>query len=119
MVVIIICGDRNWKNFKIIDNFLVTLTQDTIIVEGDCKGADKISGYLAKNRGMNVITVSAKWDKFGKMAGPLRNSVMIHCYEPDLVVAFHNDIEHSKGTKNMVNQAKLAGIKVKIIKEEI
>jgi hypothetical protein len=117
-MTVLICGDRNWKNFNTIDNFLATLPQDTIIIEGDCRGADKIAGYLAKKRGMNVITVSAKWDKFGKMAGPLRNSVMIHCYEPILVVAFHNDIEHSKGTKNMVNQAKLAGIEVKIIKEE-
>jgi len=68
-------------------------------------------------RGMSVVAVSAKWDKFGKMAGPLRNSTMIHCYEPNLVVAFHNDIANSKGTKNMVNQAKLAGIEVKIITE--
>jgi len=115
--VVLICGDRNWKNFKIIDEFLATLPQKTVIVEGNCRGADKIAGYLAKKRGMPVIAVSAKWDKFGKIAGPLRNSTMIHCYEPNLVVAFHNDIEHSKGTKNMINQAKLAGIEIKVIKE--
>jgi len=114
-MIVLICGDRNWHDFKTIEEFLTTLPSDTVIVEGDCFGADKMSGYLAEKLGMFVIKVPAKWDKFGNIAGPLRNSTMIHCYEPDLVVAFHNDLANSKGTKNMVNQAKLAGIKVKII----
>jgi len=118
-MLVLICGDRHWHNFTVIDRFLATLPLDTVILEGNCFGADKISGYLAEKRNMTVIKVSAKWKQFGKMAGPLRNSTMIHCYEPDLVVAFHNDIANSKGTKNMVNQAKLAGIKVKIIKEQL
>lgn len=115
-MIVLICGDREWNDFKIIDGFLATLPQDVTIIEGNCRGADKMSGYLAKKRGMTVIPVSAKWKKFGKYAGPLRNSAMIHCYEPELVVAFHNDIEHSKGTKNMLFQASNAGIPTKIIK---
>ena len=37
--------------------------------------------------------------------------------KPDLILAFHNDIENSVGTKNMVKQSKKRGIKVIIIKE--
>ena len=32
--------------------------------------------------------------------------------KPDIVVAFHNEIENSKGTKNMVNQALKKGLSV-------
>lgn len=115
-MIVLICGDREWKDFKTIDDFLATLSIDTKVIEGDCRGVDKISGFLAKKHGMEVIPVRAKWEKFGNYAGPLRNSAMIHCYEPDLVVAFHNDIEHSKGTKNMLFQASKAGIPTKLIK---
>jgi hypothetical protein len=34
---------------------------------------------------------------------------------PDLVLAFHDDISKSKGTRNMVDQAMKAGVKVVII----
>jgi hypothetical protein len=116
-VIVLICGDRNWTNFKIIEDFIVTLPTGTVIVEGDCRGADKISGYLGRQHGYRVIAVSAKWEKYGDAAGPIRNQEMLDLYKPELVVAFHNDIEHSKGTKNMVTKATNAGIEVKIIKE--
>jgi hypothetical protein len=65
-----------------------------------------------------VIRVSAKWEKYGLAAGPIRNQEMLDTYKPDLVVAFHNDIEHSKGTKDMITRAMNYGIEYKIIKEK-
>jgi hypothetical protein len=116
-MIVLICGDRNWNNFKIIDKFLDTLPPDATILEGDCRGADKISGYLARQRGMEVITEPADWEADAKMAGPIRNQRMLDKYEVNLVVAFHNDISNSKGTKDMVLRARKANIEVKIIKE--
>lgn len=116
-MIVLICGSRNWNNFKVIEDFISTLPKDTIIIEGDCRGADKISGYLARQHGLLVIRVSAKWEKYGLAAGPIRNQKMLDTYKPDLVVAFHNHIEDSKGTKDMVERALRYGIEVKIIKE--
>lgn len=48
---------------------------------------------------------------------PIRNKQMLDEGKPDLVLAFHTDIENSKGTKNMIYQAKKRGIKVILIKE--
>ena len=42
---------------------------------------------------------------------------MLNEGNPDLILAFHNDIENSKGTKNMVMQAKKRGIKTIVIME--
>ncbi len=89
-----------------------------MIVEGDCRGADKISGYLARKHGLEVIPVPAKWEIYGNAAGPIRNQEMLDKYKPDLVVAFHNDIEHSKGTKNMITLATNQGIPVEIRKTD-
>jgi len=114
---VLICGDRNWNNFKVIEDYILTLPKETIIIEGDCRGADKISGYLARQHGYHVIAVSAKWEKYGLAAGPIRNQEMIDTYKPDLVVAFHNHIEDSKGTKDMIERASRYGIEIKIIKE--
>ena len=44
----------------------------------------------------------ADWDRHGRQAGVIRNRQMITEGNPNLVVAFHADIERSKGTKDMV-----------------
>jgi hypothetical protein len=102
---IILCGDRNWTDFKTIDNFLAVLSKDIEIVHGDCNGADKIGGYLAHKRGLIVHPESADWTKFGIKAGPIRNKLMVKKYPIDYVVVFHNDLLHSKGTIDMIKVA--------------
>jgi len=114
----LICGDRNWTNFKVIDTFLDGLTEGDVIIEGDCSGADKISGYLARKRGFEVIPVRAKWKEFGsKKAGPIRNQYMLDEYKPNTVIAFHNDIANSHGTKDMISRALKAKLPVFLFKD--
>jgi hypothetical protein len=115
---VLICGDRNWKNFKLIEDFILILPKDTTIIEGDCRGADKISGYLGRKHGYEVIPVPADWKKYGRAAGPIRNQAMLNLHQPNWVVAFHNDIEHSKGTKDMIERAKKAGVYVTVLTEK-
>jgi hypothetical protein len=103
-----------------IKNYLQSLTRNTYpkqltIIEGGCRGADKIGGWLAKELGMNVIEEKADWFKYGKAAGPIRNQLMLDKYRPELVVAFHNDLEHSKGTKDMLYRAKEQGFETRLI----
>ena len=57
----------------------------------------------------------ADWKTFGKAAGPIRNRKMLDEGLPDVVIAFHEDIERSKGTKNMISQACEQGIDVILI----
>ncbi len=114
----LICGDRNWNNFKIIDSFLATLLPNSVIIEGDCRGADKISGYLARKRGLEVIPVQANWEYFKKAAGPERNQRMLDEYKPDVVVAFHNNIANSHGTKDMISRALEAKLPVLLFQED-
>ena len=109
MIYVICCGDRNWKDFtlprKILEDLLEHDSNITVI-HGDCRGADKICGYVARQLGMIVIPESADWNGHNPWAGPVRNQRMLDKYNIDVVVAFHNDLSKSKGTKDMVNRAK-------------
>ena len=110
MVRIIICGSRNWKDRKMIEDYILTLEKGSVILQGVCRGADKIARYLGKKHGFEVEDYEADWDNFGLGAGPERNKRMILKGKPDKVVAFHDDISNSKGTKDMIKQAKAYGI---------
>jgi hypothetical protein len=114
----LICGCRNWNNVEVISLILDGLSQQgyKTIIEGEAPGADRMAEKLAREKGFKVIGYPAEWKLYGLRAGPIRNSKMIKA-NPDIVIAFHNNIESSRGTKNMILQAKNKGIKVLIIKE--
>ena len=57
-------------------------------------------------------------EKFGmkfKSAGTDRNTQMLVEGKPGLIMAFHSNIAKSKGTKNMIAQAKKAGIETLLV----
>jgi len=116
LIRILICGDRNWTDKKVMLEFLWKLSRDTLIIEGEGRGADRIARDLAILLGFNILPFPADWKRYGKAAGPIRNQQMLDEGKPDLVVAFHNNLSKSKGTKDMVNRAKKAGIPVQVIR---
>ena len=75
-------------------------------------------GWMAKQLGFEVREYPAKWDEHGKAAGPIRNRQMFDSEKPELVIAFHNDLANSKGTKDMVAYARSKGCPVNFISEE-
>ncbi len=97
-----------------IQKYINTLSIDTVIIQGMCRGADKIARNFARLRGHVVMGYPADWDRYGRAAGPIRNKQMLDEGKPDLVIAFHNNIDQSKGTADMIEQARKAGILVEI-----
>jgi hypothetical protein len=112
---IIICGDRNWKDEYVISKFLDTLVPEkNTTIHRDRRGADRMAGDMAEERGFLVIPFPADWKQFGRAAGPMRNEKMLN-QEPDFVVAFHEDLRKSKGTRDMIQKAKDAGIAILLL----
>lgn len=115
---VIICGDRNatisscgWK----VRDFIYSLPPSAIVIHGGCRGVDQIAGKYALERGLECEVYDAEWNKYGKVAGPIRNKRMLE-QNPTLVVAFHPNINNSKGSKNMINIASAKGVETKYIK---
>lgn len=88
------------------------------LIHGGCAGIDEIADGIASRRPWNILPMDYI-DELGKAGGPARNREManvgkalqrcgydVRCY------AFHDDLEHSKGTRNMVETAQRAGIPV-------
>jgi hypothetical protein len=104
---VIVCGSRYWSNTKRVYQILDKLDKDDLtIIEGGANGADACAAAWARLHNIPLIEVPAEWDKYAKVAGPRRNRQMLDNYgQVDEVIAFHNALENSKGTKDMVNYA--------------
>jgi len=114
---VVVCGSRNWNDIMIIRNRLIKLQDqfpDAIIVEGGCDGADIMARQVARGVGLDLVEFPANWMKHGKAAGPIRNIKMLDT-KPHLLIAFHDNLENSKGTKHIVAEARKRGIEVEVI----
>jgi hypothetical protein len=115
---VLICGDRNWKNREAIKREILKLPKTCIIIEGGARGADLIAYDIGTSEGFHIIDMPADWETYGRSAGPIRNGVMLKellKFKPDVkVLAFHENIEESKGTKNMVTISRKNGVNVEI-----
>lgn len=85
-----------------------------VIIEGECRGADIMAREIAEELSIPFEPYPAEWHLYGNAAGPYRNTTMLVKGKPDLVAAFHNRIMTSRGTKNMMKQAKEKGVEVRL-----
>lgn len=125
---VLICGDRLWGygedvacancQHQTLEEAVGLLPADTVIIEGEARGADLQARRAGERLGLEIEPYPADWKKHGRTAGPIRNKQMLVEGEPDLVLAFHDDIENSKGTKHMVKIAREAGVEVQVIVSE-
>ena len=128
-MVILITGSRYWNDesaFQAIRNELSQWPDADILVHGAARGIDTIADVVGKEMGFKVISCPAHWRHtnkcppdcqkiIGKAAGAIRNRYMLDTYKPWIVLAFHPNIEKSKGTKDMVKYATSKKIPVKLI----
>jgi len=113
---LLITGDRRWHNGQRMAEILKRLHEGKtgpidVIIEGGARGADILSRKIAWGMGIPVIEHLANWEIDGKSARLIRNSRML-MFKPTLVIAFHNNLIESKGTKDMIKKAITAGLKV-------
>ena len=108
---VLITGSREWTDGEVIYAALSKLPKSTIIVHGAARGADTYAESAATQLGLSMDRYPADWNTHGKAAGPFRNQQMLDA-GVDLVLAFHPDLDSSKGTRDMVNRAMKAGIPV-------
>lgn len=116
---ILVCGSRDWDDFEMI---LLKLKEaggesagdmpDVIVIDGAARGADSLANRAAIQLRYGTLRFPANWEKHGKTAGPIRNQEMLDKGKPDLVLAFSNHFETSRGTADMIRRATKAGIPV-------
>ena len=108
-------GCRYYNNYDVFCEFLdecfIQLDKkDITILSGKCSGVDNMAERYAIEKGYDLETYPAEWNKFGKSAGPKRNRIMAE--RADLVMVFWD--YKSKGTKNLIEYATKFNKPVKI-----
>lgn len=108
---IIIAGGRDFADAikaeeVFFQHFSDLWPEEITIVSGGARGADAIGERLAKAYNTNLCIYPAQWDRYGKAAGYLRNSLM--AANADVLLAFWD--HKSKGTRHMIDLAGNAGL---------
>ena len=82
------------------------------VVSGGAPGIDTLGERWAKRNLIPVKRFPADWNKFGKAAGPMRNRQMAQYAH--YLIAIPNPLG-SKGTDNMIEEARKQGLKVFVL----
>lgn len=117
-VRIIVCGGREFNDKTMFEENMDEVMKEypnAEIVSGHASGADTFGEEYAKAHGLRLSVFPAEWKKYGRAAGPIRNKQMLDYASEGcpVIVAFWNG--QSRGTKNMVTQAKNAGAKCHVV----
>lgn len=116
---ILVCGSRDWTDYdflaEVLDSLAVQEGAPYVerIAHGAARGADRLAGFWAAKRNIEVSEYPADWNRMGRSAGFLRNSLMLREFEPTTVVAFKDDFNHQLrrgGTEHMVKIARKADV---------
>ena len=113
---VLVCGSRDWVKFTAIRQRLAKLPAGTEIIEGGQRGADIMARDAANTLGLDYVEYGANWTRYSGGAGPIRNRKMLDLnYDIELVIAF--PLPQSKGTIDMIEEAKKRGIRVEVYGE--
>jgi len=109
---LLVSGDRDWTAVEPIRTLLESCAHDTVIIHGMARGADSIANKEAWRLGLRVDPYPADWRRYKRAAGPIRNTQMLQEGRPTEVHAFHDNLAHSTGTRDMVTKALAAELPV-------
>lgn len=120
---ILICGGRNYDDRTYFYHFMDRVIEkirgtgesqkrDVVIIHGAARGADSLADDYGRERGLRVIRYPADWETHGRSAGAIRNKLMLTDGDPHVIVAFKG----GRGTQNMIQQGKKAGVPVYEVK---
>lgn len=136
---VLICGDRDWPRANegpivaLVSGMYAAYGPEIVFIQGGARGADGIAKRYAdllqdQDSRVTSLTFPARWKEHDRegvtkvpcrcaqskttcnAAGPRRNQKMLDEGRPDVVFAFHDFIENSKGTRDMVQRADAASV---------
>lgn len=106
---VIIAGTRDFNDYHAVKSTVArTCWEINEVVSGGASGADALGEEYERHNSIPLKIFKADWNQHGKAAGPIRNKEM--ATYADALIAFWDGV--SKGTMNMIQEARNAGLKV-------
>ena len=116
---VIVAGAVAWENAEAIRRELADLPSTTIVIHGDSPGADAIAGQVAAQMRLRVEAMAkckADYARYRRAAWKGLNERMV-AGGADLVLVFHPAISASRGSKHLIDLARVAGIEARVFAE--
>jgi hypothetical protein len=116
-MIVGIVGSRDYNDYSnfvniLNDHLLETNQIVTKIISGGANGVDSLAKRYAIENKIQYEEFAANWQKYGKSAGPIRNTLIVE--NIDELIAFPLYNGRSVGTNDTINKAKTRGLKVNI-----
>jgi len=117
MMHIIIVGCRDFNDYSVLEKEILDHIGKFIgkieieIISGGASGADALGERFAQEHNLPLKVVPADWKTYGRSAGFLRNEQMARM--AGTLIAFWDG--KSRGTKDMIDTAKIIGLRVKVV----
>lgn len=126
---VIIAGGRDFNDYELLKkevDFILSKQTEIEVVSGRCDrgvhtfttkdgvkvyGADGLGERYSQEKGYKVIPFPANWREYGPIGGPIRNKQMAQSAEG--LIIFWDGV--SRGSRNMVNEAKAERLKIHIV----
>jgi hypothetical protein len=109
---VIIAGSRSINDIELVKYAVLESGFDiTEVVSGRARGVDTLGEIWARENNISLAYFPADWKKYGRAAGPIRNAEMAK-YGEALIAIMESG---SKGTANMVKNAKALGLEIFIL----
>ena len=119
---VLVTGDRNWHDQDLVGAKMGAFPDGTLFIHGNAVGADQCCDEEASRMGYPRVRVPY-FSHLGRAGGPVRNKYMLEILlalgqagAEIEVLAFHDNIFRSKGTKHMLQIAGKAGVKRRLVK---
>lgn len=116
---VIVAGAVAWTDAEAIRRALASLPSSSVVIHGDCPGADAIAGQVASELGFAVEPMAknaADRARYKRAAWKGLNERML-ASRAELVLVFHPNFDASKGSRHLSDLAKAAGIEVRVFAE--
>ncbi len=113
MYKVIIAGSRDFRDYALLCSFAdqaLAGAEDIEIVSGGARVADALGERYAQERRYALKVFHAEGKKWGRAAGPIRNSEMAGY--ADALIAFWDGV--SSGTRDMIRKAEEKGLRVQV-----
>jgi len=110
---VLVTGSRTWTDTQAIRDALAAVWGDgtAVLVSGACPGgADRLAEQCWTSWGGTVERHPADWDRYGRAAGPRRNTAMV-ALGADVCLAF--PLGASPGTRHCMRMANAAGMPIR------
>ena len=113
---VIVAGAVAWADEEAIRRELAKLPPETVIIHGDCDGADALAGQIAAELGFAVEPMAKNASdrtRYKRLAWKGLNERML-ATGAELVLVFHPTFDDSKGSKHLAELAARARVEVRL-----